>query len=238
MGAHVISFSSDDSLATGAARWIAATLAGIPGDRVNLGLAGGSTPAATYQRLRDEEVGWDRADLWLSDERWVPWDHADSNGRMVADALADHIPARFHRPRFSPHLEPADSAAFYEAELRRLLTDGAADLILLGMGADGHTASLFPGSEALVDQRRWFVHNRVPQQQATRLTATSRLLTAARRVAVLVAGVDKSETLAAVLEGPDGMFPIQFLQQAAGEVTWLTDREAASRLSSTEVDQG
>jgi 6-phosphogluconolactonase len=199
--------------------------------RFSLGLAGGSTPQAAYRLLRHSSLDWAGIDLWLSDERWVPWESEASNGRMALESLGEGT--ALHRPRWSESLGPEGSAAHYEAELR-LLHDGALpDLVLLGMGADGHTASLFPNTDALVtpDDTRWYVANDVPQLDAWRLTATPWLLQHSMSVLVLVSGEDKAATLAEVVEGPDGMYPTQLLRHATGSVTFVVDEAAARGLS-------
>lgn len=199
---------------------------------MTLGLSGGSTPAPTYGMLGERDIDWSKVTLWLSDERWVPPDHPDSNGRMALEHLPGAAASSMLRPRWSETLEPEDSAAFYEAELRSIHGDDAPDLVLLGMGDDGHTASLFPGTAALdADPHRWFVANEVPQLDTWRLTSTATLLRSARQVLVLVAGSGKADVLAEVIEGPDGAYPIQLLREAAGDVTFLCDRAAVSRLS-------
>lgn len=227
---------SPEALTVGAADRIAGVLAAAE-DRIDLGLAGGSTPRPVYERLRDADVDWGRVDLWLSDERWVPHDHADSNGRMAAEALADHIPAAFHRPPFSRWTEPPESAAHYEAELRLIMRTGASQLVLLGMGDDGHTASLFPGTEALeAEPHRWFVANHVPSLDTWRLTTTPGFLQRAARVWVLVAGAGKAEVMAEVAQGA-GRYPIELLADASGEVIFLLDADAAAHLDPAMVEQ-
>lgn len=199
---------------------------------MTLGLAGGSTPSDTYTALRNYDVQWDRVSMWLSDERWVSPDDPESNGRMALECLPPEAGDRLIRPRHSSFLDPTDSAAHYDAELRSMHGNGPPDLILLGMGTDGHTASLFPGTAALdPDPHRWFVANRVPQIDNWRLTVTPNLLKIARQILVLVSGQEKAGVLAEVIEGPDGRFPIQLLRHAEGQVTIMCDREAASALS-------
>ena len=170
-------------------------------ERFSLGLAGGSTPAATYEALRGRVAGWDKVDAWLSDERWVPEDHERSNGRMAADLLLDHVEATFRRPRWSELLEPVDSAAHYEAALRSMHGVNPPDLVLLGMGDDGHTASLFPDTRALTEEKRWFVSNTVPKLHEERLTATYPMLWSARLIMVLVVGEGKAEALRESFQG-------------------------------------
>lgn len=222
-----------EALAAGAAERIAAVIAGAlasSDDPVAVGLAGGTTPEAAYLRLRGIPLDWSRVDLWLTDERWVPPDHPESNGGMVAAALGDHVPVALHRPRFSESLEPEESAAFYEATLRHLVPGGEPELVLLGLGADGHTASLFPGTPALhASDRRWFVANDVPRH-GPRLTVTPSLLARSRRIIVLVAGGPKAAALAGVLDGDDDV-PARLLTELGDRVTWLVDAEAAAGLS-------
>ncbi len=201
---------------------------GSAGDRVTLGLAGGSTPAATYAALRTQPVEWDRVDAWLSDERWVQPDHQRCNGRMAAETLMDHVDARFHRPVWSELVEPNDSAALYESTIRGILVDNRPDLILLGMGDDGHTASLFPDTPALGETNRWFVAQHIPQQQETRITATYPLLWAAELLLVLVVGKSKAEALK---ESLAGRTPAGRLGEGDGEVEWYVDVAAASLVS-------
>jgi 6-phosphogluconolactonase len=234
---HVLVHSDPDNLASAAADAIANAIANAPGPRVSVGLAGGSTPKVAYERLRGHDVDWSRVDLWLSDERWVAHDDEDSNGRMAEEALVGHVGATFLRPRWSDYLSAADSAAFYEADLRRIMPDGVCDLVLLGMGTDGHTASLFPGTEALDETFRWFTHNEVPQLDTWRLTATAPLIQRARTVMVFTAGASKADVLAEVLEGPDGVYPIQLLRHAEGDVVWMIDEAAATGLTSTPLER-
>jgi 6-phosphogluconolactonase len=139
--------------------------------------------------------------------------------------------ARIHRPRYSEFLTAADSAAHYEALLRRLHAAAPPDLILLGMGTDGHTASLFPDTYALGVTGRHFVANWVETLGAWRLTATFELLASARQVLVLVTGPSKAAPLARVLEDPDCRFPIKTVFDMADNLHLLVDQDAASALS-------
>jgi 6-phosphogluconolactonase len=241
MTMRAVVFEDDQLLAAGAAATIAVMIKSIAsevGRRVTLGLAGGSSPQATYERLRWEPVPWHDVTLWLSDERWVPYDHEDSNGAMAAATLADHVDARFLRPRFTEYMTPEDSAAFYESELRHLHADGRPDIVLLGMGTDGHTASLFPGTAALDERRRWFVHNEVPQLATVRLTATAEIIGSAHTVMVLTSGLSKREMVKTAFEGEPGQVPIQLLRNVRGDVVWMIDRAAADGLESTDYQTG
>lgn len=213
-----------EAVATAAADRIAG-LIDRAADRFTLGLAGGSTPEATYRVLRTRAVAWGKVDAWLSDERWVPPHHERSNGRMAAVALMDHVGARFHRPRWSEYMTAADSAAHYEARIRSIHGVESPDLILLGLGKDGHTASLFPGTKALNEGQRWYVANHVPQLGEVRLTATFPLLWRARLLMVIVTGGHKA---AAVRASFDGSTPAGRLDKGEATVEWFVDEEAAS----------
>lgn len=223
---EVLVHDTPADVAEAASRRVAELIAGSTG-RFSLGLAGGSTPEATYRELRGRGTSWDRVDAWLSDERWVPPDHLRSNGRMAAEALLDHVDAVFHRPKWSELLEPEDSAAHYEATLRSIHGAARPDLVLLGLGEDGHTASLFPDTEALGARGRWFVANQVSSLGEDRLTATFELLWRARLLLVLAVGEPKA---AAVKASYEGLTPAGRLDEGEAEVEWYLDREAASLL--------
>jgi 6-phosphogluconolactonase len=195
--------------------------------RFSFGLAGGSAAEATYRMLRGRASGWDKVDAWLSDERWVPPDHERSNGRMIATTLLDHVDANFVRPRWSEYLNPDDGAAHYEARLRSLHPDKSPDLIMLGMGADAHVASLFPGTPALAEAHRWYVSNRGPGNE-DRISATYPLLWQADLVMVVTLGIEKA---AALKESFEEATPAGRLREAKGDVEWYVDRDAASLLS-------
>jgi len=225
---ELVIYDTAEQAAAGAAQRIADLIADAP-DTFTLGLTGGSTSATTYEALRSLSTGWERVEAWLSDERWVPHDHDRSNGRMAAETLMDHVQARFHRPRWSAELEPADSAAHYEEVLRSLHTTKPPDLILLGMGEDAHTASLFPGSEALEEDTRWFVSNTIPETGEHRLTSTYPLLWSARRLMVITAGEKKAPALRDTFEGNET--PIGKIGEGDAEVEWHVDRPAVSLLS-------
>lgn len=182
----------------------------------------------TYRLLRSMDIDWSKVDFWLSDERWVPWDHERCNGLMASESLLDHVGGRFHRPPWGEMIEPEDSAAHYEAMLRSMHADAPPDLVLLGIGDDGHTASLFPGTEALAETSRWYVANVVPQLDETRLTATFPLLWKAKQAMFLVTGLDKAP---AVRDSFAGLTPAGRVGEGDGEITWHLDEEAASLLS-------
>jgi len=208
-------------------------------------LSGGSTPRRLYQLLAGPElwpgISWEHVHLFQVDERCVPPDDPESNYRMIREALLRHIPvpeANFHR--LAAELEDREGASrLYAAELDRILAPEKGsiprlDLVLLGMGLDGHTASLFPGSSALREQSAWVCPNFVEKFKAHRLTLTFPVLNAAARILFLVAGSDKAETLRQVLEGPrrPEELPAQYVQPANGQVEWYADQNAARLLTS------
>jgi len=208
-------------------------------------LSGGSTPRRMYQHLAAtplrDRVDWSRVEVFWGDERGVPSDHPDSNYNMAATALLDSVPIPQHGIHriAAERIDRASAARDYQLEIARAFdVDDAGpppsfDLLLLGMGADGHTASLFPGSEALREGRRWVVNVEAPQRPPpSRITLTAPILNRAREVRVLVAGADKAATLRAVLEGshePETR-PIQLIQPEQGRMIWLADEAAASEL--------
>lgn len=224
-----ITYEDPDQLARDGATYLAERISAAPGPRVSVGLAGGSTPAAVYRQLRQHDLDWGRVDFWLSDERWVPWNHSESNGNMAYANLIAAVSARFLRPRWAPWLEPDESAAHYDAELRSLHPrDHAPDLVLLGMGDDGHTASLFPDTKALQVQGRWFVGNEVRSLKTWRLTATIPFLHRANQLVFLISGASKAEMVARVANGDD--LPTTRVANGPAPTTFLIDRAAAAKL--------
>ena len=204
--------------------------------RFAVALAGGSTPKATYEALaRDHasDVDWPSVHVFFGDERTVPPDHEDSNYRMAREALLDHVPVgSVHRMR--GELPPDEAAASYEEELRAFFGEEppALDLVMLGIGGDGHTASLFPETSALEVTDRLVVANPVPKLDTTRLTLTATVLNAARKVFFLVAGEDKAEALKEILEGSEDprRYPAKLVRSSGGPV-WMVDRPAARSLT-------
>ena len=203
-----------------------------------LALAGGDTPRRLYAQLAaDGGVDWERAELFFGDERPVPPEHPESNYGMARATLLAPLGIAAQRVhRIEAERRDLDAVAReYEALLVRLLGGGPAgpqlDLVLLGMGADGHTGSLFPHSAALAERRRWVVANDVPQLATRRITLTFPLIERARRVWVLVCGESKADALAQVLEGPwdPERLPSQRLRDGA-HVEWRVDAAAAGRL--------
>ena len=182
-----------------------------------LALAGGSTPRELYRRLALLPYPWREVDVFFGDERCVPPDHPDSNLRMATEALLSRVPARVHP------MTGCDPGR-YEAELSAVLGPGLPrfDLVFLGLGEDGHTASLFPGDRATLETERWVVL--VDRPDHRRMTLTLPVLSAARVVAFLVAGRAKRDALARLLRG-DPTIPASLV--AAGRMVVITDPEAA-----------
>lgn len=203
-----------------------------------LTLSGGSTPERLYRRLAEPEwrsrVDWTRTEIFQGDERAVGPDHPDSNWGMAARSLLDHVPippGRRHRMEGErDDLEAA--AAAYEAVLARTLArDGELDLVLLGLGDDGHTASLFPGTAALEEDSRLVVANAVPQLGTRRLTLSYPALRRAREVWFLVTGEGKAEVAAGILrEGRESGSPASRVHPVQGRVVWWLDGPAGRHL--------
>ncbi|AHE99140.1 6-phosphogluconolactonase [Thioalkalivibrio paradoxus ARh 1] len=207
-----------------------------------MALAGGNTPRRLYRLLAGPpyalSIPWDRVRLFLGDERWVPVDHPDSNARMVREALLAGLleaPAFFPMPTDAEDPEQA-ARRYHECLVREVPSDAGngvprLDLVLLGMGDDGHTASLFPGTPVL-DASEPVAAVFVPRLDSWRLSLTLPLLNAARHVLFLVTGADKAATLARVLgDGPRRTLPASLVRPADGELEWHVDREAAALLA-------
>ena len=237
MSVHV--YGSSEELAEAAAREFAARAEETIEERGRFAvvLAGGSTPETMYGILaRDymDGIDWSKVYVFFGDARSVPPHHEDSNHKMASEVLLDHVPvANVHRIR--GELPPEAAAEAYEEELRKFFqTEDVPqfDLILLGLGADGHTASLFPETPALEVRDRWVVANPVPRLNTTRITLTVPVINAARAVYFLVEGEDKAEAVREVLEGDADprAYPAKLIQPP-GEPEWMLDRFAASLLS-------
>ena len=199
-------------------------------------LAGGSTPKATYEILAreyggPEDLDWGRVHVFFGDERTVSPDHEDSNYRMARETLLVHVPVgSVHRMR--GEMEPREAAAVYEKELEDFFGGTPVlDLVLLGMGEDGHTASLFPRTSALDARDRWATENPVEKLDAFRLTLTVPTINAARTVVFLVAGEGKAEALKEILESDADPrdYPAKLVQPATGPL-WLVDEASAGLL--------
>lgn len=217
--------------------------------RFNVALSGGRTPREMYELLATRAGGaarsaaWQRTFVFTVDERRVPPDHPDSNFRLLRRTLTKPLGVPPHHVvRFlAESADPEVAAAGMEEGLRRHFEAAEGeiprfDLIVLGMGEDGHTASLFPGCDAMAERRRLAMPTFVPALNDIRFTMTPPVLNAARQVIFLVSGASKAETLREVLAGPHQpeRLPAQIVAPTDGEVIWLVDAAAASRLGPTD----
>ncbi len=226
-------YDTPADVANAASGFVAGALATL-GD-ATLALAGGGTPRATHERLRTAAVDWDRVTMWLADERWVPADHEESNERMARETLVDDTGSRLVAPVFGD--DPHDAAAAYAVTLDEIWIerDGVAapDIVMLGLGEDGHTASLFPSTAALTERGTTYVANWVEAKQVWRLTATMRLLWSARTIVFLVTGRAKADMVARIIDD-EQPYPAGLVSAGArGEVVWMLDRAAAQLLRSS-----
>jgi 6-phosphogluconolactonase len=229
-------FEVVENPASAAARLIA----DAAGSGAHLALAGGSTPRAAYEQAADMDVDWSSAHLWFGDERCVPPDHEHSNHLMVQRALLDRldagVPPTVHR--MQGELGPHKGSDAYQAELRSVFGEGPPprlDLVLLGLGPDMHTASLFPGHDELGESRRWVVGVEMAGMAplVPRITLTPPVLNAAKRVVFLIAGEDKAEAVATAFSGRrDPSAPASLVQPDDGELVVVLDEGAAKHLNS------
>lgn len=209
--------------------------------RFVIALSGGSTPLDMFRLLVDEyttAVEWVHTQVFWGDERCVPSNDPENNAHNARLALLDHVPIPINNiHRVQTELSPEDAADDYEHTLRdyfesRGMSEPRFDLLLLGMGSEGHTASLFPGSEALHEEERWVVPTYVEKLDSWRVTLTPVALNAATKVVFLVAGDEKAPALAQVLgetKQPD-LYPAQIIDPPRGDVLWIADEAAASQL--------
>ena len=206
--------------------------------RAVVALSGGSTPRDVYRHLaRELSLPWERIELFFGDERSVPPTDKDSNFRMAKEAMLDALSAAGKLPAANVHRIEAEQGAAeaarrYEAELARVLGEGFPkfDLVLLGLGPDGHTASLFPGTAGLSEPSRRVIANHVEKFSTDRITFTFPLINQARQALFLVRGADKQDALVQVLDHPDG--PVSEIPSRgvrAERVVWLLDSAAAQK---------
>ncbi|MCA9191969.1 MAG: 6-phosphogluconolactonase [Planctomycetales bacterium] len=241
---HVFVFETPDEVAQGACRWLSDDIQHCL-NRENrpyiLSLSGGSTPKRLYQllaKLPAGDIDWSRVFLVLGDERNVPIDSRDSNYRMVKESLLDmvDIPSSNVLGFDAPEGDATNCAAGYQLKLQQLFpgsTLPSFSCVLLGLGDDAHTASLFPYTEALDATESWYVANEVPKLGAWRMTLTAPAINAARRILFLVCGPSKQSALHHVWHSAyDYRLNPSQLITARNEVTWMLDRQA---LGSTEI---
>ena len=241
-------YSDPESWVAGVADYITAlaTRAIAERGRFTFAFSGGNTPRPVYERVASvgyiDRIDWSRVQVFFGDERCVPPEDPQSNYHMARTALGDRVPipaANIHRMHGED--PPEQAAEEYAEELERTFGGDAKkggappngfDLVLLGMGDNGHTASLFPGLAAVTESVRWVMAQYVEVVGMWRVTLTPVILNAARNVAFLVKGADKAEMLQKVLEGPyqPVVLPSQIIKPTNGELRWLVDEAAAARL--------
>lgn len=201
----------------------------------HLALAGGATPQGLYALLSSPALAgrldWGRVQLYFGDERSVPPEHRDSNYRMVRESLLDHLAAAPQVHRIAGEQAPEQAAADYAALLQRQLPADGFDLILLGLGPDGHVASLFPGSDALNQHRQAVVATYVPTLDSWRITLTFPVLNHARHLLLLVSGAHKADVLRHVLHNiaHANPLPVEMLRPK-GQLEWFVDAQAARHI--------
>jgi 6-phosphogluconolactonase len=217
-----------------------ANLAVAARGRFSVALSGGTTPRRTYELLAappfKDQAPWHRMHIFWGDERCVPLDDPRSNALMAKEAWLDHVPippSQLHPLNCSQ--APAEAARQYEAHLRQFFAGRPPrlDLVLLGLGDNGHTASLFPGTPVLKETERWAAEVYVAEQDFYRVTLTAPLINQAALVAFLVAGEAKAGVLWEILHGPRDpeRLPAQLIQPHSGELLWLIDLKAAARVA-------
>jgi 6-phosphogluconolactonase len=243
-----LTISADKStLAVEAGRFLVATLVKTIAElgKASIVLAGGKTPRAVYEILpsiaREARLDWQNVHLFWGDERCVPPDHPESNFRMVNESLLRHIdipPENIHR--IMAEHTPEKAAAHYCEEIRRFFQLKESDvpvfdLLLLGLGPDGHIASIFPGSSAEIERDRLVTAVHVEKLQTDRITLTLPVLSNASAICILVSGGEKSEIVKTAIEGGGGVLPVHRLHPVHGELRWFADREAAGLLKERNI---
>jgi 6-phosphogluconolactonase len=235
-------FPDNRSFVDGSAGFIADVAAGAIAERgrFTIALSGGGTPKPIYARLATadyrDRIAWEKVHIFFGDERCVAPDDTRSNYRMVREAWFDSSPIPVENiHRIHGEDDPALEALRYEREMARFYRTAAFpafDLILLGIGDNGHTASLFPGTAALRETTRWVVAQYVEGMTPWRVTFTAPLINAARHVAFLAEGPGKTQMLWNVLEGPyqPDVWPSQLIQPVSGRLHWLVDAAAAANV--------
>lgn len=208
-------------------------------NKFTVALTGGSSPAGLYQLLAKEQyrekIDWSKVFIFWGDERWVPLEDEKSNAGAAFTDLLNHIPVPKDQifPMWKPDVSAQEYAKEYEALLDKHLTKGEEfDLIILGMGDDGHTASLFPNQEILKEKEKKVAAYFLAPQDMYRITLTAPLINKAKNIVFLVFGDKKSEALYQVLQGQpnSNLYPSQLISRDAQKVTWMVDKAAAKKL--------
>jgi 6-phosphogluconolactonase len=236
-------FKDANELSKAVAAWIVDTIAKVlqTQDRFTIALSGGSTPQKLHTLLAaspyKEQIDWTKLHVFWGDERAVPFEDNRNNAKMAYDTLLNHVPvpaSQIHIMRTD--MEPGAAATAYEKILHQYF-DGKAtsfDLVLLGMGDDGHTLSLFPGTAVVHETQQWVTSFFLPQQEMYRITLTKTITNKAARVAFLTTGAGKADALKEVLQGNynPNLYPSQVIKPAPGELHWFVDEAASAKLES------
>lgn len=199
----------------------------------HVALSGGSTPRAIFEKLTPEQLDWSKVHVYWGDERSVPPDDPESNYKMAMDTAFNRLPVPKNQiHRMTAEEEINDNAVRYQEILKQNLPSGKFDLVMLGMGDDGHTASLFPATHVLTDKREWVAANYVPQKNCWRMTLTYPCINNARSIVIYVIGKDKAKMVGLVLDGPYTPieYPIQGIGSPSHKPLWVLDAVAASAL--------
>ena len=239
MELHV--FKSPDELSHAVAKWIADSIAATlkHQDRFSIALSGGSTPKALHRLLAaspyKEQIDWSKLHVFWGDERAVPFTDDRNNAKMAYETLLNFVPIPpYHIHVMRTDIPPEESAAEYEKILHFYFdnTVTSFDLVLLGMGDDGHTLSLFPGTAAVHEEKAWTIAFYLRAQDMYRITLTKTIVNRAAKVAFLTTGTNKAHALKEVQQGPynPDLYPSQEIKPAKGELHWFVDEAAASQL--------
>ncbi|ERJ57679.1 6-phosphogluconolactonase [Sphingobacterium paucimobilis] len=208
-------------------------------NKFTVALTGGSSPIALHKLLASPDyqqmIDWKKVYVFWGDERWVPFEDDRSNTKMAFETLLNHVPIPQDNifKMYSETVSPEKYATQYEADIKKVVgEDGAFDLILLGMGDDGHTASLFPHTAVLAEDKKWVDAYYLGPQSMYRITLTAPLINKAKNIAVLTFGDKKTDALYEVLEGARNVqqYPSQLLAPSHGKLVFMTDQAAAKRL--------
>jgi 6-phosphogluconolactonase len=208
-------------------------------DRFTFVLSGGSTPKQLYALLAEspykEAIDWQKVHFFWGDERAVPFEDSRNNAKMCYDELLNKVPVHAdHIHIMRTDIEPQEAALEYEKVLKHYFKDSETtfDFVLLGMGDDGHTLSLFPGTEVIHEEEAWVKAFYLPAQQMFRITLTAPIVNNAACVAFLAAGAGKAETLKHVLKGEANvdLYPSQIINPSKGQLHWFVDQAAAAML--------
>ncbi len=229
-----------DQLSRHFADWLVSDIRNVltTAERYTIALSGGSTPKKLFRILREpayaRQIEWKKIHFFWGDERFVPFTDERNNARMTFDELLDHVPVVKEQVHIMPTgMEPDEARVAYEQVLHQYFKGEATfDLVMLGMGPDAHTLSLFPGYPVINEQAQWVSTFYLKEQEMHRITLTTAVVNRAAKIAFLVAGPDKAMALRQVLEGGRNpiLFPSQVINPASGDLSWYVDLAAAADL--------